>query len=97
MIAGGIVLFPSLGVLFRLFLADQLGAAERSAGAPPGHAPLVDAGRLVIRGAEACLVLGLGLLVLADAGWAHAVGASALLVFAALAARVLISADVLGD
>ena len=42
-------------------------------------------------------MLGLGLLVLADAGWAHAVGASALLVFAALAARVLISADVLGD
>ena len=91
------MLFPSLGVLFRLFLADQLGAAERSAGAPPWHAPLVEAGRLVIRGAQACLVLGLGLLVLADAGWAHAVGASALLVSAALAARVLISADVLGD
>jgi cytochrome d ubiquinol oxidase subunit II len=96
-IAGGIVLFPSLGVLFRLFLADQLGAAERSAGAPPGLGPLVDADRLVVRGAQACLVLGLGLLVVADAGWAHAVGASALLVFAALAARVLISADVLGD
>jgi cytochrome bd ubiquinol oxidase subunit II len=94
-VAGGIILFPSLVVLFRLTLGGSLAAGESAADAPVERHPVPGAGSLVGRSAVALLVIGLGFLTLANPGWAHAIGACALLAFAALATRALISDDVL--
>jgi cytochrome d ubiquinol oxidase subunit II len=94
-VAGGIILFPSLVVLFRLTLGGSLAAGESAADAPVERHPVPVAGSLVGRSAVALLVIGLGFLTLANPGWAHAIGACALLAFAALATRALISDDVL--
>jgi cytochrome d ubiquinol oxidase subunit II len=90
-VAGGIVLFPALALLLRLTLGGALGhggdeepgpasgvaVGERERRrAPVGLAPDA-AGRI----AAACLIAGLGLLTIAEAGWAHAVGLVALLGF----------------
>ena len=94
-LAGGIILFPSLALLFRLMLGGNLGAGESAADAAAERHPVPVAGNLVGRGAVALLVVGLGFLTVANAGWAHAIGVTALLIFAALATRALISSDVL--
>jgi cytochrome d ubiquinol oxidase subunit II len=82
-LGGGAIVFPSLALLFRLTLAGQLDAGE------PRAAELhIATGRrarartaLLARTAIACLIVGFGLLTLADAGWAHAVGVAALFAF----------------
>jgi cytochrome d ubiquinol oxidase subunit II len=82
-LAGAVILFPSLALLFRLVLRGQLDhggpavAPERAIGAllsasTPG---------LLARGAAACLLAGFGFLTLAEAGWAHAIGVLALFGF----------------
>jgi cytochrome d ubiquinol oxidase subunit II len=84
---GAVVLVPSLVLLFGLFLRGRLDA-----GAAP-DAPTFDvrpsAGRRSPRllGAFglACLLVGTGLMVLSDSGWAHAVGIVCLVAFAASA------------
>lgn len=92
-IAGGIVLFPALGLLFRLLLAGALEPGE-SPGSPEGPGRVSGAAaRAAGRGAIACLVLGTGFLVLGDAGWAHSIGACALLAFVVLGTRALIPID----
>ena len=80
-LAGGAILFPSLALLFRLALRGRFQAAAE---APSEHAP---AGlrdfrpRLLIRISVACLIAGFGLLTVADAGWAHAIGVVCLFAF----------------
>jgi cytochrome d ubiquinol oxidase subunit II len=83
-LAGATILFPSLALLFRLVLAGRLGhdpAAEQ----PPlsAAAAVLGASRsgLLGRVAAACLLAGFGFLTIAEAGWAHAIGAVALLAF----------------
>ena len=83
-VAGGAILFPSLGVLFRLLLRGQLDhtIAERGVEPTPGtpvHPRPVLMGRL----AAALLIAGFGFLNVAEAGWAHAIGAACLLGFVA--------------
>ena len=95
-IAGGIILFPSLAVLFRLLLGGTLriGRSTADDAAVERHqtpAASASVGRVAI----ALAVVGLGFLTFANAGWAHAIGAAALLVCAGLAVRALISPDVL--
>jgi cytochrome d ubiquinol oxidase subunit II len=80
-LGGGAIVFPSLALLFRLTLAGQLDA-----GAPRATEPHAAGGRqvrpaLLFRTAVACLIVGFGLLTVADAGWAHAVGVAALFAF----------------
>jgi cytochrome d ubiquinol oxidase subunit II len=81
-LVGGVILFPSLGVLFRLLLHGQLDHAiperERE---PPAGKPLDGRPGLMGRAAAALLVAGFGLLNVAEAGWAHAIGAVCLLGF----------------
>jgi cytochrome d ubiquinol oxidase subunit II len=80
-LAGAIILFPSLGLLFHLVLRGRFdpdtSAAQPALVAPTG----CRAGRprLLARVAGACLVAGVGLLTVAEAGWAHAAGAVCLL------------------
>jgi cytochrome bd ubiquinol oxidase subunit II len=83
---GAIVLVPSLILLFSLFLRGRLDAE-------PVAAPIIDTrgtkppdrSRLLRGLALACLVVGAGLTVLADSGWAHVVGVTCLCAFAASA------------
>jgi cytochrome d ubiquinol oxidase subunit II len=92
-IAGGIILFPSLAVLFRLTLAGHLFPGDVDAGAQPAAEPPV-AGSRAARGAVAFLVVGLGFLTVADAAWAHAIGVVALLGFAVVGAAALIAPEI---
>jgi cytochrome bd ubiquinol oxidase subunit II len=105
-LAGGAILFPSLGLLFGLLLRGHLGepgsAAEgEGPGAGPGR-PLQST-PLRARVAVALLIVGVGFLNAADAGWAHVIGVFALfgfivVGFAAIVPRTLAEdADVDGE
>jgi cytochrome d ubiquinol oxidase subunit II len=89
-LAGGAVLFPSLGLLFRLFLVGRLhpGGEEET---PPASAPAraLTAPGLSGRLSVALLIVGIGLLNAADAAWAHAVGVISLLAFIVVAFATL--------
>jgi cytochrome d ubiquinol oxidase subunit II len=84
---GAVVLVPSLILLFALFLRGRL-----EPGTAP-DAPTLDvrpsaeprSPRLLATFALASLLVGAGLMVLSDAGWAHAVGIACLIAFAASA------------
>jgi cytochrome d ubiquinol oxidase subunit II len=78
-LAGGAILFPSLALLFRLALTGRFQAPEavEPEPAPGGWRRLSP--RLLARVAIACAIAGVGLLNLADAAWAHAVGIVCLL------------------
>jgi cytochrome d ubiquinol oxidase subunit II len=85
-LGGAAILFPSLALLFRLVLSGRLvegGEDLELRGRPP---QLVRASRhgLLARAALACLIAGVGLLTVAEAGWAHALGVVSLLGFVAL-------------
>jgi len=83
--AGAVLLAPSLVFLFALTLRGRLGYEGSDAGGVPaaaaGPVRALSSSRsgLLARVALACLVLTLGFLTLADAGWAHAVGVFTLL------------------
>ena len=92
-VAGGVILFPSLALLFRLTLAGRLGEAEqeaprggRRAAAPPARGRT---GRL----AAAFLVAGIGFLTVAEAPAAHAVGVVSFLLFVAFGFRAALPRD----
>jgi cytochrome d ubiquinol oxidase subunit II len=91
-----VILFPSLALLFRLTLAGQLGhgaehgppqPAARVAPQPPAPTGLL--GRLAL----ACLIAGFGLLTVAGAGWAHALGLVALAAFVVLGVAAMRPGD----
>jgi hypothetical protein len=76
--------FLSLAVLFRLTLAGRLTGTERAAdlrSTRTTRPPIAGAGRA--RLAAAALIAGVGLLTVADAPWAHAIGVISLLAFIA--------------
>jgi cytochrome d ubiquinol oxidase subunit II len=80
-VGGGIVLFPSLGLLFRLVLGGRLGhgaVADDDAREIAGPRP---PSRVAPRLAAALAVVGVGLTTVADADWAHGIGVCALLGF----------------
>jgi cytochrome d ubiquinol oxidase subunit II len=80
-LAGGAILFPSLALLLRLTLTGRLQGPAAAAQAPvTGRGGLARTG-LLARVAVACLIIGFGLLNVADARWAHAVGVASLLAF----------------
>jgi cytochrome d ubiquinol oxidase subunit II len=84
-LAGAIVLFPALVLLFRLtatgrFRADVSAASEGKLDARPSRST-----GALLRPAGACLIAGIGLLNIASAGWAHAIGVAALIGFVVLA------------
>jgi cytochrome d ubiquinol oxidase subunit II len=85
-LAGAVILFPSLALLFRLVLVGRLDRVERipSAARPAPSILSASASGLLGRLAAGCLLAGVGLLSLAEAGWAHGVGVVALLAFVVL-------------
>ena len=83
-IAGAVILFPSLALLFRLVLHGQLDHGAAVSGRPSSStAALLSASATgpCARLATACLLAGFGFLTVAEAGWAHALGVLALLGF----------------
>jgi cytochrome d ubiquinol oxidase subunit II len=81
-LAGGAILFPSLAILFRLTVTGRFHPAATAT--PSEHPPermRTFKPRLLVRIALACLIAGFGLLTLADAGWAHAIGVVCLFLF----------------
>jgi cytochrome d ubiquinol oxidase subunit II len=75
-IIGAVILFPSLGLLFGLTLGGRLDPHATPAGvAIERRSPIsASSSGLLGRSAVACLIAGTGLLTIADAGWAHALG-----------------------
>jgi cytochrome d ubiquinol oxidase subunit II len=75
-LAGAVILLPSLGLLFRLVLAGHLDEASEGASAVVSPAEVLGAASSGIAGrvTVALFVAAIGLLTLADASWAHAIG-----------------------
>jgi len=82
-LAGALILLPSLALLFRLVLRGRFERDESATAPAPTIGSLLSAsGRgLLAPAAGACLLAGFGFLTIAEAGWAHAVGVLALLAF----------------
>jgi len=78
-IGGGLILFPSLALLFRLTLRGQLDPGQERALATPRGVAKRPHG---MRTAAAFLIAGIGLLTVADAPWAHAAGVVCFFAFA---------------
>jgi cytochrome bd ubiquinol oxidase subunit II len=92
-IAGGVILFPSLALLFRLTLAGRLAETERAERRAETRRPLPRAGGHTGRLAAASLVAGIGFLTVADAPAAHAVGVVFFLLFVAFGFRAALPLD----
>jgi cytochrome d ubiquinol oxidase subunit II len=94
-VAGAVVLFPSLGLLFSLVLRGRFDEGQ------PPERPAVRGGDvmrasrpgLLGRSAVACLLAGVGFLNVAEAGWAHAIGVTAFVAFVVLGFLALVPRD----
>jgi cytochrome d ubiquinol oxidase subunit II len=85
--AGAIVLFPSLALLFRLVLQGRFDPnAAVAPEEPRPAAAMLGASRpgLLVRSTAACAVGAVGLLGVADASWAHAIGVVCVFAFIAM-------------
>jgi cytochrome d ubiquinol oxidase subunit II len=92
-VAGGVILFPSLALLFRLTLAGHLGAREQAEKRAERRGPPPRAGSRTGRLAGASLVAGIGFLTIADAPAAHAAGIVFFLLFVAFGFRAALPLD----
>jgi cytochrome bd ubiquinol oxidase subunit II len=80
-LVGAVILFPSLALLFSLTLAGRLRGPEVAVSESSSPKRGTTNVRLLARLAGACLIAGFGLLTVADAGWAHALGVVSLFGF----------------
>jgi len=90
-LVGGAILFPSLGLLFRLTLTGRLGGDEIAPSELAAAGFQTFRTRLLVRSAVAFLIAGIGLLNVADASWAHAIGVVCLLSFVVTGFLVIVS------
>jgi cytochrome bd ubiquinol oxidase subunit II len=87
-LAGAVVLAPSLLTLFRLALGGRLGEGETQPHRRPGRlAPARQPGG-ALRAAVALLIVGFGLVNVANAEWAHVLGAVCFVAFIATTVRI---------
>jgi cytochrome bd ubiquinol oxidase subunit II len=96
-LAGGLILAPSLALLFRLVLGGRFdpGGAQPAPATPAARQTTSPRGRagLLLSSAVTCLAVGVGLLSVVEIGWANAVGVVALFGFVVLAFLGLAPAD----
>jgi len=90
-LGGAVILFPSLALLFGLTLGGRFREDERGALREARVARANVNVRLLARLAVACLIGGFGLLNIADATWAHAIGVACLFGFIGLAFRAIVT------
>ncbi len=96
-LAGAVILFPSLALLFGFVLGRAPGRGKSVAERPAqGRSLLTALGPgLLPRLAIACLVAGVGFLTVAEAAWAHAVGVLCLFAFIVAAFPAALPPDLL--
>ena len=95
-LAGGVILFPSLALLFRLTLAGQLANTQPNRDKqPPAEARPLPSSARSARLAAASLLAGIGFLTIAHTDWAHAIGVASLLSFIASGYRAILGGDTL--
>jgi cytochrome d ubiquinol oxidase subunit II len=94
-LAGGLILFPSLGLLFDLVLRGSFDAERKVERPPPLARPIggLPAGLPATRLAGACFAIGAAVLVLGESGWTHAVGVAVLGAFIVLGLSALAGED----
>jgi cytochrome d ubiquinol oxidase subunit II len=80
-LGGGAIVFPSLALLFRLTLTGRFDHGRPEEAALRTHVGDQARPALLVRLAVACLIVGFGLLTIANAAWAHALGVTALFAF----------------
>jgi cytochrome d ubiquinol oxidase subunit II len=80
-VGGGAIVFPSLALLLRLTLAGRFDEGRAAHALPSARGPKEARPALLTRLAGACLIVGFGLLTIANAAWAHALGVTALFAF----------------
>jgi cytochrome bd ubiquinol oxidase subunit II len=94
-LAGGLILFPSLGLLFRLVLRGRFSAPPTAQ--PGGPATRGTRGPMgtvtAVRGAGVCFVVGAAFLLLGDSAWPHAIGVAGLGAFIVLGLSALAGED----
>jgi cytochrome d ubiquinol oxidase subunit II len=88
-LAGGAILFPSLALLFGIAVSGRFRAGRRAE--PRARTQQVRGVAIAVlaRWAVALLVAGFGLLSVAEASWAHAVGIACLFGFALVGFRAI--------
>ena len=89
-LGGAAILFPALALLFRLAVSGRFRADEATIPAALRLEVGPSESGHQVRLAVACLIAGLGLLDLADAGWAHALGLVCLFCFVVLGFRLIV-------
>jgi cytochrome d ubiquinol oxidase subunit II len=89
-LGGGAILFPALALLLRLAVTGRFAAAETTPVEVGTRALRAGRPRFLVRSAIGCLIAGFGLLNVADASWAHAVGLACLFGFVVLAFRAIV-------
>ena len=91
-LAGGAILLPSLITLFRLQIGGRLKYGGEPQPARPTDAAPIATRRpaLIVRVAAALFIAGFGFTNVADAGWAHVLGAACYLAFVVTAFRVAV-------
>jgi cytochrome bd ubiquinol oxidase subunit II len=96
-LAGAVILFPSLALLFRFVLGRAPGRGRSVAERPvQARSLLTTLGPgLLPRLAIACLVAGVGFLTVAEAAWAHALGVLCLFAFIVAAFPAALPPDLL--
>jgi cytochrome d ubiquinol oxidase subunit II len=95
-LGGGAILFPSLALLFRLTLTGRLHVVDTEPRSDGGERRRGASTAVLARSAIACLIAGAGLLNVAEADWAHAVGVLCLIGFVVVGFLAIVPAA-LGD
>jgi cytochrome d ubiquinol oxidase subunit II len=94
-LAGAILLLPSLFVLFRLYLGGRFDpewtSVPETPAVAPRSTPTALRAHLAARAAVALLIAGFVLTTIAAAAWAHAIGVASLLGFVAVAFPAVVS------
>jgi cytochrome d ubiquinol oxidase subunit II len=94
-LAGGLILFPSLGLLFRLVLRGRFSAEPPVAREAPRVSPArgLPAALTATRLAGACFAIGTAFLVLGESAWPHVIGVALLGAFIVLGLSALAGED----
>ncbi len=95
-LAGGVLLFPSLALLFTITFRGQSVATDSGAGATLADFPL-RATPTAPRVAVVLFIVGLGMLNAANAGWCHIIGVIALFGFVIAGFMAIVPRALAGD